>query len=184
MQFRAVGILAVIVFLYTSINLLAQEKSVQTKAWFSAGVGLGSFNSISGNFGTSLGLNLNYLRSGRSYKVRYVSVKDFNIDLYGSSRPPESVWDIGALYGFERPRSKGSVIFSGGVSYVGGMKYIPGDYDNYERNNISTIGLPLEAQFIWSFSSGLGLSTTLFGNINSEKSFGGVTLNLIFGKLR
>ena len=188
MQSRTGKSLVLVIFFCTFMSLFAQTDGIkttsETKTWFGAGVGLGSFTSIDGNFGTSLGLSLNHLRSDRSYKVRFVRVKDLDLDLFGTSPPPESVWDIGILYGFARPRGKGSIIFSGGVSYVGGMKYLTDDYDNYKEIDISTIGLPLEAQFVRSFSSGLGLSTTLFGNINSENSFGGVTLNLIFGKLR
>ena len=147
-----------------------------TKTWVSAGVGLG-------NIGPSLGLSLNHLRNDRLYKVRFIRMEEFVLNLFGSSLPPESAWDIGFLYGIGSTKGKSSITISSGVSFVGGMR-LGDDESNYKEISISTIGLPVEAQVAWSFLQGFGLSVTLFGNINSEKSFGGVTLNLIFGKLR
>ena len=180
MKNRSSRLIVLIFFFCMLMSLNAQKDEKKTisvsKTWFSAGVGLG-------NIGPSIGLSLNHLHNDRLFKVRFVREEEFVLNLFGSSPPPESVWDIGLLYGFCRTKGKSSIMFSSGVSYVEGMRL--GDDDtNYKEISISTIGLPVEAQFMWPFSKCMGLGVTLFGNINSESIFGGITLNLIFGKLR
>ena len=48
----------------------------------------------------------------------------------------------------------------------------------------SGIGLPLEAQLMIKVLPFAGIGATVFGNLNSDKSFGGFTLGLQIGKLR
>ena len=180
MQSRAGKSLVLVIFFCAFMGLFAQTDGIktisETKTWISAGVGLG-------NIGPSLGFSLNHLRNNRLYKVRFVREEEFVFNLFSSSPPPESAWDIGLLYGIGSTKGKSSIMMSGGVSYVGGVR-IDDDKITSKEISISTIGLPVEAQIAWFFSPEFGLSVTLFGNINSEKTFGGVTFNLIFGKLR
>lgn len=50
-------------------------------------------------------------------------------------------------------------------------------------DGVRGLGVPLEAQLFWRFSTVVGLGLYGFGNLNSEAAFGGATLALQVGRL-
>ena len=94
-----------------------------------------------------------------------------------------------SLEGF---RSPGAADFGllGGIGTTGrvihayaalGFSWVDG-YMNDRQFNV--VGIPVEAGFAWTPLSWLGIGPTLFGNLNTRHSFGGVVLNVRLGKVR
>lgn len=69
--------------------------------------------------GMSAGMSLSYRKGSSLFSVRGVENAEFKLDLWGYSGPPESVWDIGALYGRIAKASWGPASISAGVGIVG-----------------------------------------------------------------
>jgi hypothetical protein len=155
--------------------------------WLNAGIGLGSFTSMSGNFGSTFGAGLNYCYDSHFLKGRFVQLRELDLNIFGDSPPPDKVWDIGIMYGLKSTKNKSTITMSAGISYVGTVKnlYVEqiSDY-YYASDSIETFGIPLEAQVVWLTSAGIGVGVILFGDINSENSFGGVTLNVVLGIMK
>lgn len=183
-QFKIL-ILALIASAFTT-GLYSQQEdtavSEQKYLWFNAGLGPGSFSSMSGNFGSSFGLGLNYSYNNRVYKARFVRIKEFKI--FGDSPPPDSIWEAGILYGFSSVTKKSMVSFSLGISYVGSEKNIYVENESsyyYQEERSEGVGIPIEAQAVWFALNGIGMSVSLFGDFNKENSFSGLSLGIIIG---
>lgn len=136
---------------------------------------------MSGNFGGSFGLGLNYSSNDRIYKVRFARVKEFHF-IYGDSPPPDKVWGLGILYGFNSVGKKSMASFSLGISFVHSEKNIYVENDSsYSSEKSDGVGIPIEAQAVWFVLDGIGASVSLFGDFNKENSFGGLSLGIILG---
>ncbi len=48
-------------------------------------------------------------------------------------------------------------------------------------NRRTTMGLPLQIQGLWCFDRSVGLGLTGFANLNTRRSFGGITLGIVWG---
>jgi hypothetical protein len=95
---------------------------------------------------------------------------------------------LGLLYGHHLTKGKVSVSFLAGISYTGGIYRGDRLYSDmfdvyYEELTYETFGLPLEIQLDLNRARPFGLSLSAFGNINAEKSFAGLSLNLLLGRL-
>lgn len=121
-------------------------------------------------------MSLSYRRGSSLFSVRGVANAEFELNLWGNSGNPESVWDIGALYGRIAKASWGLASISGGVGIVG--------VSAQQENSSLHLGIPMEGQLFWTPTSMLGIGIYGFANLNSEKSFAGVLFCLQIGKLR
>lgn len=176
-------ILALIASAFTT-GLYSQQIPEHSYLWLNAGIGPGSFSSMSGNFGGSFGLGLNYSSNDRIYKVRFAQIKELDLNIFGDSPPPDKVWDFGVLYGFSSVKKKSMVSLSLGISFVHSVKniYVEKDFSySYLADKYDGLGIPMEAQIIWFILDGIGASVSLFGDVNKENSFGGLNLGIIIG---
>lgn len=128
----------------------------RTCVWASGGVGVGSG-------GGAVGAALYYERRGTLIGVRTVAAGR----VMGGSQ-----FDVGVLYGYATRSPRGFTALAAGLAMV--------DYGDES----TTIGIPLQFQAMWTPTSVVGLGVTLFGDINTEKSFGGWLLCLNIGKVR
>jgi len=190
MRFNKIKYLMVLSFILSFSLFTQTENSAnlsESKIWFGAGVVLGNFD-YGGN-GGGFGVDLNYNTGRKIYKARCLYMKEVIFDLFGGAPPANSVWESGLLFGLISPNGKKRISLAAGISYVGGTK-ISEEYDDeyesspYVKKNISTIGFPVEVQVLYAFNREEGGSITLFGDINSENNFVGVTVSFILGRLR
>ncbi len=166
-------------------NLHSQENifiNDNPRYWLNAGVG-GSSSGLSG------GLSLSYEAGKNLFTFRYIGSSKYGEDKLGGYTTAEKIRDIGPLYGRIIKGKFGYASISGGINLVTGVKH--GEFlgiinwvNTYEKIRITTIGIPLEAQFFFTPVSFLGIGATAFANLNPEKSFWGLLLCIQFGKLR
>jgi hypothetical protein len=137
--------------------------------------------------GSLYGINasINYSKNDRIFKLRGILAEELVIT---GPRPNDEVWELGLLYGHHLTKGKVSVSFLAGISYTGGIYRGDRLYSDmfdvyYEELTYETFGLPLEIQLDLNRARPFGLSLSAFGNINAEKSFAGLSLNLLLGRL-
>ena len=95
-------------------------------------------------------------------------------------------YDIGLLVGVATQNRKSHTSFSIGLARVTGIRVTENVqlYFNERVDIDPTIGIPIEFQRFVKVSGGFGIGFNIYWNINNVKSFGGITLNLMLGKLR
>jgi hypothetical protein len=174
-----------ILFALLHENIYSQNtlhNDIVPKYWVNLGVG-GSSAGLSG------GLGISYQTGNKLISLRFISNSKYSETMAGGQTTPETIWDVGALYGLISKRSFGYISISGGVSLVGGK--IHGEYlgninwiNTYEQINVITPGIPLEAQIFLTPFRSLGLGVNVFANLNPKKTFGGVLFCIQIGKLR
>jgi hypothetical protein len=175
--------------LLLSVPIFSQTETLNiapdSRIWVGTGAVISNFENggASGGFGG----DLNFATGGKLYKARCMYVKEVTFILFEGEPPVSSLWESGLLFGLISPKWKKRLSIAAGISYVGGTKVL----ENYDEVNsqdaikdISTIGLPVEVQVLFSFDREVGAGLTVFGDLNSENSFGGITISLIMGKLR
>ncbi|OGC85459.1 MAG: hypothetical protein A2142_08440 [candidate division Zixibacteria bacterium RBG_16_48_11] len=173
--------LGALTLLPTHSHSYAQDTSNNTKEqhyWVNLGGGFGWVHGGLGGdpAGVSGGLSLSYSKGSSLFSIRGVVNEEFKLDLWGYSGPPESVWDVGVLYGRIAKASSGLASISAGVSIVGA---------SLDEGTLPLrLGIPIEGQLFWTPTSVVGIGIYGFANWNSEKSFLGALLSLQIGKLR
>lgn len=119
---------------------------------------------------------------GHSLGLRTASTFDFQF--FG---PSDSDEDYAILYGrrSEPGRAWGRVGM--GPALVRTVR--PGDpidcffFCTYETHRSSTVGLALQADGVLALFGPVGLGATVFGNVNPISSFGGITVNVVIGRV-
>jgi hypothetical protein len=181
------------------IGLLLPHTTAFAKSpiWLTAGVGLGGVaNGESGQNWIGSRLAVSWCQGSGQWTVQTSSCTEFNLfhEAVLHVDPRESVRDLGVLYGkrWSEP-GLGFMSISGGVALVYGIRRgEPIAYSGvwwffgtsyYEKVPFTTVGLPIDMQFCLAPSQGVGLALDLFGNLNSERSYGAATISLIIGKL-
>ena len=176
--------------LLLSVSMYSQTENPvvasDSRIWVGTGAVISNFENggASGGFGG----DLNYATGGKLYKARCLYVKEVTFIPFEGQPPEGSLLESGLLFGLISPKWKKRLSIAAGISYVGGTK-INEEYDDglsseYVKKDISTVGIPVEAQVLFSFDREVGAGVTIFGDLNSENSFGGITISLIMGKLR
>lgn len=151
--------------------------SVQSSSgWFSLGIGATSQGLLIGCGYTT------HITSNTLLTIRYARTDE--ITLWAS--PSERVWDLGALVGIGSVGKNGGAAVSIGLGLVGGVRRgerIGGGWfsSKCEALEFSTIGIPVELQFIFRASS-LGIGVNTYANLNPEKSFAGAALSLLISE--
>jgi hypothetical protein len=131
-------------------------------SWAGAGAGLG-MNGVSGS------LSFSHLRNTRLLSLRLAGWSG----IIGS---PPSLSEIGFMYGVGSKKEFSFRSVSLGLGYIWGT--------GYNSEDISTIGIPVEAQFFLIPVSFCGMGFTLLSNINLKAPTFGIVLCLRIGKLR
>ncbi len=160
-------ILVLLIF-FLANSLYAQKEDSTYKYWVTVG----------GLINKNVSLNFNYIFSSHNnfYKVGYF--------IRGGFSQNPSIGDDGYLYNsFDISIGKRlqtewfQVAFFAGPSYVFGKKQI--SEDNDEKFN--TIGLETDVQLLFRLANEVGIGIGLYGNLNFEKSFVGININITIG---
>jgi hypothetical protein len=144
-------------------------------AWIKAGVGNCFFGLTSGvSFAYSFGNNI--------FSLRFISANEFVFNVEGIyDEPLLSYQELGITYG--RAYREKNVVWScaAGLGFVSGANRGRLEKDRtYERIQLSGLCIPFEAGFrieLWH----LGIGGSLFGSINSERTFCGWMLEIYVG---
>ena len=166
-----------LVLLPLSANGMAAQVPEQRSDafWVSAGVGRASV-------GLASGLGLSY-RSG-PHLVSARLLGGGPVDPFGT-RTGTDVGEISIMYGRAGGGAVGVRSISAGVGLVSGEhRRRGGGFSPQVEEFGPTVGIPIEAQFIFSPIRFLGVGVTGFANLNAEASFAGALLSLHLGKLR
>jgi hypothetical protein len=136
--------------------------------------------------GPTFGFGLNYGKNKNLFSIRYLKGDEFRFNVEGHyDSPALEIIEVGILYGRYYRDKNVLISLSGGISIVNGVergKLISGK--EYETIEISTFGLPIEAQFIMSFSNYFGVGVSVFANVNNQKSFVGGMIGIQLGQLK
>jgi len=200
--FARIGMIAAIMLLSIS-ELFAQKDvpyapvKIKKSFWFDMGLGWGGQ-------GTAYDLGFSYeVAPNRLMSLHYSGVAtnkhcdEIAIIIPIESPMGKSAESVELSYGLLRKGRVSLFTISGGLSYVnvetaGGsgpsassvpLFYYTNCPANYSVEHQGTMGLALRAQYIPSWLwGGLGISPYL--NLNPKYTFGSVTINLAFGRMR
>ena len=140
-------------------------------------------------FGWALGVGGSYEIDDNLFSARYLYTEEFELF---TPIPRQSIWEVGVLYG-PTMRSRTSFLsIAGGVSLVSSTtrgKYLRNTNEFFLRRihesvSRSTIGLPIEVQAFWTPSSFVAFGIYVFGNMNTQRSFGGALFCFQMGRWR
>jgi hypothetical protein len=140
-------------------------------------LGLGASSAVDGSFGP--GISFNYNKGLFLASLRLSYSEEFKICVFGPCSPPDNNYEFAALSGIAYRSRYFLASITGGLSYVFGDRY----YGN-TKNNFQRIGLPIDTQLFFRFSSYVGIGIEGFANINSGHSFAGALFCLQIGDLR
>lgn len=122
----------------------------------------------------------------RCFKRNLFSIQfiyNFELDIFDSQSPSNSILDIAILYGRVFKSGKGFISFSTGLGYMynvyrGEFLRSEGGWfagtSYYEKKTRNSMGIPIDMQFILTPSSSFGFGIKGFANINSKKSYFGI----------
>jgi hypothetical protein len=181
---RLIKLSVVIYYIFMIIGTLfaggkiSNNNEQKSSGWLSFGIG-------QCYFGPTFNTSFSYSYKKNIFTIRYLKASEFRFDPGGTNYddPALSLKEIGVLYG--RSSRNKQLLFSilAGIGLVNGIdrgKQI--EYNKYEKINISTFGIPLEAKFRIELSRYVGIGGSCFGNINTKKTFFGGMLELYLGK--
>ena len=168
-----------IAFVMLTNNSLAQEwedveEPLKASYWMNIGLGMNSLGSYSGIVSISAMIPKTLIT------LRAIQ----NSERTSQSEGSGEFFDIAFLIGSAQMSSGRFFSIAAGISKVSGYRYIgpTGPYNSGMKESInSTLGLPVEMQFFFRPGENYGLGIYVYGNINMEQSFGGVTFCVQFG---
>jgi hypothetical protein len=158
-----------VLLMFFSVNFIYAQKGDSTyKYWMTVGGWVDRDIRLNFNYSFSLGNNF--------YKVGYF--------IRGGFSQNPSIGNDGYLYNSfdisigKRFQSEWfQVAFFAGPSYVFGKKQISPDNDE----KFYTIGLETDVQLLFRPANEVGVGIGLYGNINFERSFVGININITLG---
>ena len=179
MKYRVIYLILICSAL-SAINFKEGNKIFPYYLWFSAG--LGSMWTEDTDM-MNLYSSINYSKNTHVLKLRAIA----GGPIQGTFQD-EHAGDIGLLYGYRQSFGNISISYLGGIGLTAGEYKGKKDedftaYTKYEMINYQAFGLPLEIQLDLNKFRPFGLSLSAFGNINTEKSFAGLSLNILIGRL-
>lgn len=190
--------LSVILTVFCNVSFADSLDSTYQGWWANLGLGFGAGSSLSGIAGEA---SLNYAPSStRLWTLRALEIPNFgglfadsicNIFItpgqpYHQCADERSVGEVGAMYGLMGKNDFGYISGSAGLGlvdlqtpdiYINNVKVVSG-HDSY------TPGIPLEVQAFWTPFKYVGVGVIGYGDVNTQKSFGGALLALQFGLLK
>ena len=163
-------------------NLSAQDSATNSSKqfyWASLGGGLGSL-------GFAGDIRLSY--QNNHHRLAFRSAGTQELFVFGPT-PYEMVYDYALMYGrsFDRDHITGAI--SAGIGIVKSVrrgKFLSNQFlfDEYERIENTTIGFPVEVNFVGVIFPAVGLGIDAFADFNKERTFGGLVFTLHIGKLK
>jgi len=141
--------------------------------WIHAGLGRSSLGSLGASAG--LGIQLNNL----ILSLRGTANAENYLEIFSGG---DEFFDVGLLVGIGARKQKVHASFSVGIARVTGSRYISGERVDIDID--PTIGFPIEVQLFHKAFRSSAIGLNFYWNINREKSFGGLTVGFMFGKLR
>jgi hypothetical protein len=176
----------IIVILISFIFLLTYNSKAEDKiqsdstsgfgGWASCGFGK-CFAGPTGYFSFTLVYNNNI------FNIRYMTADEFRFNPGGGNydNPPLSTREIGVLYGRTYKEKFLLLSASAGLGYISGIDRGRKTAEHqYEKINISSFGIPLEAKFRLNMGI-IGLGGGWFGNINKQKFLSGGMIEISVG---
>lgn len=149
--------------------------------WADFGLGLGASRSGSSALGVGGGISLQIAPS-MLVTARSSYVQDIIPCLFCDA-PPRYTADVAALCGLLGKSDLGHVSVASGAALVFYRDVDYGEDEPVIRTG-TTLGLPIEVQFMFTPLPYLGIGFVGTGNVNFESSFGGLFLALQVGDVR
>ena len=148
-----------------SLSILAQGKDTTYKYWMTLGIGV---INTSVNFNYSFSLGDNFFKAGYLKRGGLLTITGKDGYLYNTidisiGRRLQSEWFQASLFA--------------GPTYIFGEKRVPSN-DNEKYN---AIGLNTDLQLLFRLANEVGIGLGLYGNLNFEKNYAGININLTFG---
>ncbi len=157
-----------------SIQAQDDENVKKAAYWFNVGLGLSTAGS------TALSANGSFRINKTIFSVRTTQVSEAKDQVGGGE-----FFDTGFLIGAATVTSNKLISMAVGLARVSGYRYIgePGRNRSVEKETLNnSIGIPMEVQMFYRPNHIFGIGLYIFGNFNSEQSFGGITLSIQFGQ--
>ena len=158
-----------------SIQAQNDENMKKAAYWFNVGLGLSTAGSTALSANGSLRINKTI------FSVRTTQVSEAKDQAGGGE-----FFDVGILIGTTASVTSNKLIaLAVGLARVTGYRYVgePGRHRTVEKEPLNnSVGIPLEIQMFYRPNHIFGLGVYVFANVNSEQSFGGVTLSIQFGQ--
>lgn len=144
-----------------------------------------------------VGTGLSFQHAFHLVSFRFMTLEEFDIDIFGSDNITESAIEITAMYGLSAKDRFGYVAASTGLSYTDATlqgKYlysIPEDdcdwfcFEDavYAEKHFSTWGIPIQLEAGFTPFPMLGISVKTFVNLNPKKNYHGTFLSIQIGNL-
>lgn len=177
-----------IIVIFCSTTLLFAQSALHTDSTlttigpydFSFGVGAGAST-------VGITTHIDVSHGSRNTHFTYRLLFSQELTLFGPS-PPNRAWEIGILYGIYTRASYGMASISAGLAVSGGVErgvfvhQEPGWFGRtiHESQSYTGIGIPLVAKVVWNPLWIFGIGLNGFANINSRRSYHGVSLEIRF----
>jgi hypothetical protein len=133
------------------------------------------------NFGLGTGTIFKFQRSAFIGKLTYqkghttYSLRGLRLFRLFSEARYDKAWDIGFLYGRTLTHPSSRIQISGGIGIA--LTGVKVEYDD-----VDTIGIPIDGQISYRFSSSFGVGLYGYWNINGHQNFYGAGLIFQIGK--
>jgi hypothetical protein len=170
-------VLSIILFgLFLPAHLCAQDSYTRdSRYWL-------TFGFASSSLGPGFYGSVSYAYKNNVFFVRYLKGDEFRFNVEGHyDEPRQTLRELGLLYGRIYTKESLTMSFAGGIGIAEATdrgRLI--QYNDYERIDISTVGIPFEATFRFAFGiSAIGGSWA--GNFNSKKFISSGVLQLSIG---
>jgi len=162
--------------LFLPADLCAQDSYTRdSRYWLTFGLG-------SSTFGPGFYGNVSYAYKNNLFFVRYLKGDEFRFNVEGHyDEPRRTLKEVGVLYGRTYTKESLTMSFSAGIGIVEATdrgKVI--QYSDYQRIDISTLGVPFEATFRFAFGI-FGIGGSWAGNFNPKKFVSAAVLQLSVG---
>lgn len=164
-------VLLIMLLLFSGNSLFAQSEDTTYKYWMTIGAML-TYEVVSLNLGYTFSLGSNF------YKASYLKKGGFSLS--GNSTVGNDGYlfnTIDISFGKRLQSEWFQAAFFVGPSYLFGKKEL--SEDNYE--NYNTVGLQSDWQLLFRIADEVGIGVGLYGNLNFEKNYAGLNVNLTLG---
>ena len=151
-----------------------REDSTQNSPWFSLGLG-----GATHRFAASV--NVSYPIGIHLFSAHFIYMTEVKLTIPapqfgGPSQPADKDVEYAILYGVHKDGDFALVSISTGISVVQArhiLQKINSFISIYERENVVSIGIPLEVQLIFNTGRTLSCGITYFANYNRHYSYDG-----------
>lgn len=158
---------------------LTRGDSAESEYNYWLGLGIG------GNyFGPHLCANLSFTIDEHLFTIKYGKSNEFHFAGVENNYddPQLEIREYGFLYGRFHRENILLLSLSAGISYIKGInrgKNI--QYHDFEKINISTVGIPFEAEAMFEITNYAGIGLLFYGNINKDKIYKGIMFRIKAG---